>query len=192
MAELSTKQDSTAWGDVHVYVSEPGADGAMGTDWVDLGSIDENALSIATTEGTVYTLKDINGKVLDKLRLEPEIAVNFTLLKPSDMTVSKFWDVSETGTGEDRKLWVKSMVQTANKSFKFSNPKAIGSRTFEAPVASLNMTPGYDAAKGWTAACTAEILNTGKEGWFGFGVVKAAVQGFSAPMAAPSGGTPVK
>lgn len=187
---LSNTPDPTAWGDVHVYLSDPSTDGAMGSTWMDLGSIDDNALSIATTEGTVYTLKDINGKVLDKLRLEPEIAVNFTLLKPTEATMAKFWQTEEAGTGEAKKLWVKSMVQTANKSFMFANPKAVGSRTFEAPVASLSMTPAYEAAKGWTAVCVAEILNTGKEGWFGFGVAKAVAE--AAQMSVPGGGTPIK
>lgn len=191
MAELSNKQDATAWGDVHVYLAEPGADGAMGSVWEDLGSIDENALSIETTEGTVYTLKDINGKVLDKLSLEPEIAVNFTILKPTDLVMSKYWQVAESGSGDAKKLWVKSMVQTKNMSFKFANPKAVGSRTFEAPSASINMMPSYDPAKGWTGVSKAEILNTSAEGWFAFGVV-AAASGASM-MSAPAGGsTPVK
>lgn len=175
MAELSNTMAATAWGSVHAYLAPTGVDGALPlvSAWEDLGAIDEDALSIETTEGTVYQLKDINGKLLDELTQEPEITVNFTLLKPADSTKGKFWEVVE----KDGKLWVKSMVKPDAQAFMFANPAAIGSQTFEAPVAKVNMQPGYAAAKGFNNPCKAKILNTGKDGWFAFGTVSAPTGG---------------
>lgn len=177
MPGLSKETPKTSWGDVHAELGTP-TDGAMATNMEDLGSIDADALTIETADGTVYQLKDINGKLLDELRLEPELTVKFTLLKPSEDTRGKFWDVEEIGTGDARKLRVRSLINNDIKSFSFLNPKAIGSETFEAPSCKISMKPGFAANKGFTAECTAKLIYNEKlEALFDFGVVPAPAEG---------------
>lgn len=169
--ELSTAIPETSWGDVHAELGVPGANGAMSANLEDLGSIDTDALTIETADGTVYQLKDINGKLIDELKQEPELTVNFTLLKPSEATRGKFWDTEVIGTGAARKQRIKSLITTKKYSFKFSNPKMIGSETFEAPYCSMSMKPGYSSQKGFTAVCSAKLL-VGAAGYlFDFGIV---------------------
>ena len=177
MAEnvLSTETAETSWGDVHVMMGKPGESGAMSTTLEDLGSIDAEGLSFETTDGAVYQLKDINGKLIDELRQEPDLAINFTLLKPSEATRGKFWDTEVSGTGNDRKQRVKSLITQEKYSLKLANPSVTGSETFEAPCCLVTMKPAYSSQKGSTAECTARLLK-GQAGYlFDFGVVAAAV-----------------
>lgn len=169
------KKDSaaTAWGSVHAFLGAQGANGAMGTNLEDLGAIDTDALTLETADGTVYQLKDINGKLVDELQLEPEITVKFTLLKPSDAVKAKFWDIEQSGEGNDVKIRVKSHVMNARYSFKFANLKAIGSETFEAPSVKVSMKPGFSAQKGFTAECSAKIMEGGAGFLYQFGTVVA-------------------
>lgn len=171
--ELKTTTPESSWGDVHASIGKPEANGAMSKSLSDLGSIDTDALTIETADGTVYQLKDINGKLIDELKLEPELTVKFTLLKPSEATRGKFWDVEVAGEGAARKLRVKSLITNEKFSFMFSNPKAIGSETFEAPYCSMSMKQGFTAQKGFTAECTAKLLTGGAGYLFDFGIVDA-------------------
>lgn len=170
---LNTISAETAWGSVHAYLGDVGASGVMGAVLEDLGSIDEDALTIETNDGTKYQLKDINGKLLDELMQEPELKVNFTLLKPSEVVKDKFWSISEIGTGDARKIRVKSLIKNKKYSFKFANTEAVGSETFEAPVTKVYMKPSYDAKKGFSAQCTITLLKGEADYLFDFGVVAA-------------------
>lgn len=172
---LKTEVDPTAWGSVHAFLAAATADGAMPTTMGDLGAIDTDALSLEVSDGTVYQLKDINGKILDELKLEPEITVKFTLLKPSEETRGKFWDTEVIGVGAERKFRIKSLISNEKKAFKFANINAIGSETFEVPFCAVDMKPGYSAQKGYTAECSVKLLN-GVAGYlFDFGTVPAPV-----------------
>ena len=171
---LKSETANTAWGDVHLYLGIPAAGQTMSTSLDDLGSIDDDGLSIETSDGTQYQLKDINGAILDELKLEPELTVNFTLVKPSEAVRAKFWDVEEGGEGNSRIIKVKSMVASNNYSLKFSNPRMVGSETFEAPYCSVNMKPIYSASKGFTAECSAKVIKGQAGYFFAFGTVAEA------------------
>lgn len=170
---LSTDTPKTAWGDAHIFVGEETSTGAMPTSVEDLGSIDEDSLSLETADGTVYTLKDINGKTLDEVALEPELTINFTLISPSESTRGKFWDLEKDSASG--LLKVKSMIAKKHYALRFGNPTVVGSETLEAPYCKLTMKPAWAAAKGWTAECSAKILQHPKADFiFGFGTVTGA------------------
>lgn len=171
---LTTTTAATAWGDTHIYLGTPGANGAMASSLDDLGIIDEDGLSLETADGNAIQLKDINGKLIDELTQEPELTVNFTLLKPSEETRGKFWDMEENGTGATRKVQVKSLVTLQKYSLKFANPKQVGSETFEAPYCSVTMKPNWSASKGFYAECSAKLINGDAGYLFSFGEVAAA------------------
>lgn len=171
---LENKTPETAWGSVHAYLGTVGSNGTMGNILDDLGAIDENALTIETQDGQKYELTDINGDLLDELMKQPKLIINFTLLKPSEVTRSKFWDIEEVGSGDTRKARVNSLVKNSKYSFKFANIEAIGSETFEAPVVKVYMKPIYEAAKGWKAECSVTLIK-GEAGYlFDFGVVTSS------------------
>lgn len=168
---LNSTIPNTAWGSVHAYVGVPETGDTMATTLDDLGAIDQDALVIETAEGTKYQLKDINGKLLDELQLEPELTINFTLIKPSEEIRGKFWDVAEQGTGDTRKLRVTSLMKNAKHSFKFANVDAVGSETFEAPYVSISMQATYQANQGYKYQCKATLLK-GQAGYlFDIGLV---------------------
>ncbi len=171
---FSNNHAATAWGDTHLYLGEPESNGDMSKNLEDLGIIDEDGLTMETADGNALQLKDINGKLIDELTQEPELTLNFTLLKPSEETRGKFWDMEESGSGDSRKVNVKSLVTLDKYSIKFANPKMAGSETFEAPYCSVTMKPNWSASKGFYAECSAKILMGDANYLFGFGVVPAA------------------
>lgn len=170
---LTNTNAATAWGDTHIYMGTPEANGGMAKTLEDLGIIDEDGMTMETADGTALQLKDINGKLIDELTQEPELTLNFTLLKPSEETRGKFWDMEESGTGDQRKVNVKSLITLQKYSVKFANPKMVGSETFEAPYCSVTMKPNWSASKGFYAECSAKILNGDAGYLFGFGIVPA-------------------
>lgn len=167
---LGTTSPATAWGDTHIFMGITPESGEMASSLDDLGSIDEDGLSLETADGTTYTLKDINGKTLDELSLEPELTINFTLVGPSESARGKFWDVEKDETSG--MLKVKSLISTKHYSVKFGNPKVTGSETLEAPYCKVAMKPLWGASKGWTAECSAKILQGKAAYMFGFGTIK--------------------
>ncbi len=174
---LSTDTPKTTWQDIHVYVGAMGANEAMGDSLDDLGHIDENALSITTQDGTVYRLVDINGELLDYLENEPELTINFTLLKPSEATRGKFWTTEESGTGNTRKLQVKSLLPSSHMSIKFGSASINGAETFEAPKAFIKMAPAFEKAKGFSTPCTAKLIKGQAAFLFQFGKTVVANAG---------------
>jgi hypothetical protein len=173
---LSETLPKTSWGDVHVYLGVMGDNEALSTAFEDLGAVDPDNFSIQTEEGTVYSLKDINGKLLDELRQEPSLKIGFGLLKPTEKTRGKFWTVVEEGEGDARKLKVTSLVNNTPMSFKLANPKAVGSETLEVAKAKVYMALDYAPNKGYSGKCEIGLLwpdRTNGE-LFQFGVVPAA------------------
>ncbi len=163
---LKTTKDATAWSDVHLYMGNSDeTTGEMPTTMDDLGTLDDQDLAITITDGTIYQLKDINQKLIDELEFEPEIEVSGYLQNPDMATLAKFWDIEEdTTVSED--VWVKSTLTIAKKAVMFSNPAAIGSRAFAAPICTATLKPGYSREKGWVNPVSFKILNTGAKGWF--------------------------
>ncbi len=165
---LSTDTPKTVWQGIHAYVGTMGSGDTMASSWDDLGIIDENALSITTQDGTQYNLLDINGELVDYLENEPVLTVNFTLLKPTEATRGKFWTVEESGSGDNRKLTVKSLLPSSHMSFKFGST-IVGAETFEAAKAFIKMNPGWEKAKGFNMPCTAKLVKGATGVLFQFG-----------------------
>lgn len=167
----------TAWGSIHVFIGDTGENDAMASEFYDLGSVKDDTFTIETEAGEEYELKDINGKLLDSLKQEPTLNLNFSLIKISEETMGKFWKVSEEGSGDSRKVKVTSMIQNKLLSVKFANVNAIGSETFEAPKCRVSLEPKYEKDKGFSGDCVAKILWPTRTGdgveneLFQFGVV---------------------
>lgn len=160
----------------HVYLGEIGAGETLSPLFEDLGIIDADSLTITTADGTVIEIKDINGELIEQVKLQPTLTVGFTLLNPSEKTRGKFWELREVGEGDARKVQVVSLVQNKRMSLKFANIDNIGSETFEAPKCSISMSLAYAANKGYTGTCTAVLLKPQRTGnlkpeIFQFGVV---------------------
>ncbi len=170
---LKTTKDSTAWSDVHLYMGDSDdTSGAMPATMADLGTLDDQDLSITITDGTVYQLKDINQKLMDELEFEPELEVSGFLQNPDMATLGKFWTIEEDET-TPADLWVKSTLTSGKKAVMFSNPLAIGSRAFAAPICKAVLKPGYSREKGWVHPVSFKVLNTGAKGWFSLPLVVA-------------------
>ena len=168
---LSKETPQTMWGEVHLFIGTPGDGDTLATSFEDLGLIDDEGISIETEDGESYELKDINGKLVDKLTKEPTLRITATLLKPTEETRGKFWQMEEEGTGESRKVWVKSMIASKKYSIKLAVPNRPGTETFEVPLCTVAMKPTWSKEKGFTAPVTFDVITgeTGKP--FCFGVV---------------------
>ena len=173
---LNTATPETSWGEVHLFIGTPGDGDTMSTNMVDLGLIDESGISIETSDGDSYELKDINGKVHDKLVLEPTLSMTATLLKPSEETRGKFWEMEEEGSGDGRKVWVKSMIANQKYSVKLAIPNRPNTETFEAPYCTVTMKPSWSKEKGFTAEVKFDILEGKTGNAFGFGKPAATAE----------------
>lgn len=174
---MASTNTPTAWGDATLEIGEVQADGTMASELENVGIIDADSLTVELTDGTIYQYKDINGKLLDELEVEGELNINFTLKDPSEETMGKFWDVKTEGSGDTAVTWVKSILPNKQYCMRFSNPRVVGSRTWDFPVVKIKMKPGWEVAKGYNNPCTASVFNTGAKGWFGFGKVAAPTEG---------------
>lgn len=171
--EFKDTKDATAWSDIHLFMGDSDeSTGDMPASMSDLGTLDDQDLSITLTDGTVYQLKDINQKLIDELEFEPELEVAGFLQNPSMAVLAKFWDIAADETVADD-VWVKGTITTGKKAVMFSNPKAVGSRAFAAPIAKASLQPGFSREKGWVNPVSFKILNTGQKGWFKLPLVKA-------------------
>jgi len=177
---LSTDQAKTSWAfRAHLFLKEAsGPEEALADDafifteessklkanTYDLGIIDEDAFDISTEDGDKLELKDINGEVIDRLQKEGTIEVDFTLLKPSESTRGKFWDIVSAGTdGTADHLKVKSLLTAKHYALAFGNvgEDAEGTEAVVFPYCSITASPAYAADKGWTAECKATVLKGG-------------------------------
>ena len=168
---LKNTRSATAWADVNLYIGLTGAEDALTTNWSNLGYISEDGVTIETEDGEENELKDVNGVLLDSMKKEGTLSITFTLINPSEETRGKFWDLEEDGEeGTNRKVWVKSLINSSYYSIALANPKATGSESFVAPKCSVSMKPTYDATKGFMAEVTCKILTPKSGKTFGFGL----------------------
>ncbi len=146
----------TAWGDVTCMLGEMASGEALSTALSSIGVLEESAgISLTTEAGTSYNLKDINGNLLDQLKLEPTLKVAFSVILSKE-AMGVAWDTEEdTDTGE---IKVFSLIQPTNMSFSLSNPKAIGSWAFVAAKCSISMSPTYAPDKGYLGAVEVTLL----------------------------------
>ncbi len=145
----------------------------MATIFKSMGNILEESLSIEKEDGTVLQLFEEGHILIDELHQEPTLKINATIIGIPEDIRQAFWNVETSGTGDARKVSVKSLLNSNKYSVKFAAEGVPGSETFEAPYCSVNMGPAYTSAQGWTATVVITILK-GKSGrLFDFGVVPA-------------------
>lgn len=175
---LATTVPNTSWAHhAHAFVKEvSGPEVALAADAIifaednaanasngvyDLGYIAEDGFSVETEDGDTLDLRDINGELLDSLSKAASLTLNITLLKPSEATRGKFWDVDDTTTGHIR---VKELLTTKHYAVGFGNigEGAIGSEAVIAPYVSVTGAhPVYAADTGWTVELTLRVLKGG-------------------------------
>lgn len=149
--------DKTAWGSLKVEVADQVLSG-LPTVYSDLGYLDINSFNYENSEGERFELMDENRQLIDALRMEGNITINFDLIKPTETVRSKFWDMEETGSDETRQVKVKSFVNNTTFVLKLSNPKAVGSAMHIYPAVKINMSPFYEVGQGWKAKVEVSIL----------------------------------
>lgn len=174
-SELFAKEFTTAWGSTlcEIGVADT-TTGDMPTTMETVGVVDEDSLTFETADGTVYTLKDINGVTKNRLEQEPEITINLSVQSPTLEKMSKFWKITEDTV--KKRAWVESLVTSANMAFRMSNKDAYGSMAILVPLASANLKPGWAVDKGWVFPMKFTVLK-GKKGIIGFEEVVAPTQG---------------
>lgn len=180
MPTLATTIPKTSWAfTAHLFIKEmPSADTVLGlndfiftddtsklaADTYDLGYIAEDGFTITTNEGETLEARDINGEVLDRLMKEGNIQIGFNLIKPSEATRGKFWEIVSAGDdGTADHLRVKSILNATHYALAFGNvgPDAVGTEGVIFPYCSVSANPTYAANTGWGMECTASALKGG-------------------------------
>lgn len=162
---------STAWGNVKMYFGAPGEDDTMSEDLVTMGYILEESLSFETEAGTVLELYEEGHILRDRLVLEPSVKINATIIGIPDETRKAFWDTATTGSGDTKKVAVKSMITRNKYSVKIAAEQVPGSETFEAPVCNVQMSPAYSSTQGWTANVVLTVIKGQTGVLFDFGII---------------------
>lgn len=166
--------ENTAWGKINMYTGETAASDALAASMELVGVLKEETIGLTTEEGKKYELWGSGHELLDELQGEPSLLVSATITQVPEEIRKKFWDIKEVGTGDDRKLQVKSMVTRKKWSVKFAS-EVPGSETFEAPLCSVNMKPVFSETEGWSAEVSFRIIKSKITGvLFQFGVVPAS------------------
>ncbi|MBO6117377.1 MAG: hypothetical protein J6P44_02415 [Bacteroidales bacterium] len=158
---LGTTIKNTAWGSLHLSIGATGTNDAMATTFDDLGLIAENGFSFANEAGEEKTLRDINGDLVDFLKRAGTIKINCTLLKPSESTRGKFWEMSKDSTSGE--VSVKDTIKNTFFSIKIENKEATGSEGLKAAKCRIFAeAPEWDPDNGWTVPLEITILRAGK------------------------------
>lgn len=170
---METLKPST-WGNVVLEIADAKSDGTFPTDLEQMGYIEEDTLTPNITEGDSLQLFESGHILRDEMKLEPEVGFNTTVIQIPEGMQEKFWDALATGTGENKKVRVKSMVNNKKFAIRISTPRIPGSETLEAPYCGISMTPFYDEKKGWSANLSISILKGPAEYFYDWGSVPAA------------------
>ena len=151
-----------------------GANDIMATALESIGVLKEDSLSLATEEGKKYELWGSGHELIDELQGEPILTVSGTVIQIPDDIRKKLWEVSEQGSGDAKKIQVKSLVTREKYSVQFAS-KVVGSETFEAPKCSVSMKPVFSETEGWTAEFSFKIIKSKITGvLFQFGTVASS------------------
>ncbi|NDV47795.1 hypothetical protein D0T49_12135 [Paludibacter sp. 221] len=118
---------STAWGNVKMYFGTPTSTGEMPTTLNTMGYILEDSLAIESEEGTTLELFEEGHILRDRLQLEGVISISATIIGIPDETRKAFWNVTESGTGDAKKVSVNSMVNNSKFAVKFAAEQVPGS-----------------------------------------------------------------
>lgn len=166
--------DKTAWGEILMNIGLTGANDVMATDLESIGILKEDSLSLATEEGKKYELWGSGHELIDELQGEPTLTVSGIIIQVPEDIRKKLWEVSEQGSGDAKKMQVKSLVTKEKYSVQFAS-KVVGSETFEAPKCSVSMKPVFSETEGWTAEFSFKIIKSKITGvLFQFGTVASS------------------
>lgn len=175
----------TAWGEVKMRFAETTADGSMPTIMTEIGEIQEDSLGLEKEDGTKLQLFKEGHILVDELEQEPTLSVVATIIGIPDEIKTEFWEAAKSGTGEKEKFAIKSLVNSKKFAIDFAAVKVPGSETFEAPYASISLSPLYSSKLGWTCEVRVTIMRSALDVLFQFGKVPAS--GGFAPASAPLG-----
>lgn len=162
--------DKTAWGKIHMKIEKATVNQTFPAALESIGILKEDSIGLTTEDGTTYELWGSGHELIDELKGEPTLKVTATILQVPEETRQKFWETETVGTGDDKKLRVKSMVNSEKWAVQFAS-LVVGSETFEAPYCSVSFKPLFEEKEGWTGEVEFTLLK-GKAGYlFDFGVV---------------------
>lgn len=162
----------TAWGKVILKIGETTADGAMAATLESLGYMKEDSVTLETAEGTKLQLFGTGHELIDELLTEPILTLKATVVGANMAVIKKLWKVTETGTGDTKKVMVQSMVTSKKFSVQMAT-EVIGSDTFEAPKCSVSMALTFSEKEGWNGTMSFTMLKAKDNTLFGFGLVPA-------------------
>lgn len=166
--------EKTAWGEILMDIGLTGANDAMASALETIGVLKEDSLALATEDGKKYELWGSGHELIDELQGEPILTVTGNIIQVPEEVRKKFWEISEQGSGDSKKMQVKSLVTREKWSVKFAS-RIPGSETFEAPKCSVSMKPVFSETEGWTADFSFKIIKSKATGvLFQFGTVPAS------------------
>lgn len=175
----------TAWGEVKARFGDATEDGSMPTTMTEIGEILENSLGLEKEDGTKLQLFKEGHILVDELEQEPTLSVVATIIGIPDSIKTVFWEAEKSGIGDKEKFAVKSLVNSKKFAIDFAAVKVPGSETFEAPYASISLSPLYSSTQGWTCQARMTVMRSKSDVLFQFGKVPA--DGGFAPASAPLG-----
>jgi len=147
-----------AWGKITLKVADaPSSGAAMPQSMTDLGIVEEDSFSLETEEGEKIQLWGSGHVLVDQKQLENVESLTCRLVVPSLAQVTKFWKVTQTGSGDSIKYTVHSTIAQKKYSVTFE-PELAGAIMLEVPQSDVAGTLNFEEKKGWVLTVTFTIV----------------------------------
>ena len=150
--------EKTAWGKITLNVAEAGTDENMPSSLDSLGIVEEDSFSLETEEGEKIQLFGSGHVLVDEKQLENIETLSCQVIVPSLEQITKFWDVTKTGSGDTEKYTVHSTVANKHYAVQFL-PELEGAIKLEAPKTNPVCKLSFEEKKGWLLAISFSLIS---------------------------------
>lgn len=154
---MKRKKIIMSWSKCRVEIGPTGANDAMATQLVSVGTTNDKSTSLSTSDGETLTAKASGGITVAEEEGEPEVVIT-TRVKEMDFDTEKMLTGAVISTDGDE-LDVKTNIVQGEFSVKVT-PKNIGAQGIKAPKCSVKFRPGSSEDEGSYVDLTFKIIET--------------------------------
>ena len=149
--------EKTAWGKIELKVGEAGSSSAMPESLSTIGVVEEDSFALETEKGEKIQLFGSGHVLVDEKQLENIETLSCRVIVPSLEQITRFWDVTPSGEGDDIKYTVHSTVSNKQYAVQFL-PEIVGAIMLEAPKTAPTCELTFEEKKGWILAVSFTLI----------------------------------
>jgi hypothetical protein len=144
----------TAWGRPNIKTGASGTGGSLGTTLSDVGKIKKDTAVLELIKGEVMELRGEGNELIDKMELEGDWRLFFTIYKASLEKVAELFNLTLDSENE---LPMGTTIVSEPRSYVV-DPLLVGAIGARLPNCSTSITPRWVAQEGWAIDVEATTL----------------------------------